>query len=174
MGPGAGQRVPGRDTDAWSIKTKPDKLGLITVRNLCSVHEPVEKDGKTGRRLGETVCKPPIWWRTAEESRKTPKTQHYKPSNQKMGERHGQTFAEMAAQRANKHTKRCSASLAIWKMRWKPQWSINTHLSEWLKETKTVITPNAGEGAERTARPHTADGSIQRCSPSAEDYGSFS
>lgn len=93
-----------------------------------------------------------------------------KQSNLKMCKRHKQAFAEEDIQVVNKHTERCSASLAIRKVQIKPTVR-HYHTATRISKGKNDDNPNFDKDMEKMVHLPIADGNIIL---SETEFGSFS
>ena len=75
---------------------------------------------------------------------------------------------------AKRHKKRCWMSLIIEKCKWKLQWGITSHQSEWPSSKKTKnkkLQINAGQYVERREPFFAVNGNVNWCSLYGEQYG---
>ena len=156
-------------TKVMEIKTKVKKYDLIKLKSFCTMKETISK-----------VKRQPSEWEKIIVNKTTNKI--YKAAQQlntrktnnpikKWVKELNRHFSKENIWIANKHMKRCSASLIIREMQIKtPEWGIISCQLEW-PSSKNLQTINVGEGVEKREASYTAGGNENWCSHYGEQWG---
>ena len=81
-------------------------------------------------------------------------------------------FSKEGIQMVNRHRKNAQHHLSLEKCKLRPQWSITSHLPEWLLSKRTLIT-NVSKNAEKGEPSYTAGENVNLCSHCGKQYGGF-